>query len=81
MPQTAWTLRLLIVALAFGAAVPRTAADAVTGLGSTAMAVTMALSSLPAGSPAITKLVGGGDPSTCGMTATVQSIDTIASIM
>ena len=79
-PQTARALRLLIVALAVSASVPRTAADAVISLGSTTMATTRALSALPAGSPAVTQMAGG-DPGSCGVTATIQSADTVASIM
>ena len=41
--QTTQALRLLMVALALSATLPRTAADAVTSLGSTTMAATLAL--------------------------------------
>ena len=78
--QTTQALRLLIVALALSATVPRTAADAVTSLGSTTMAATLALSSVPVGSLQITKLAGGNSGA-CGVTATVQPSDTIASVM
>ncbi len=78
--QTTQVLRLLIVALALSAAVPRTAADAVTSLGTTTMAATLALSSVPVGSLQVTKLAGGNSGS-CGVTATVQLSDTIDSIM
>ena len=73
-------LRLAVVALAFSASVLHTAADAVTFLGSTTMAATLALSALPVGSPALTQLAGG-DSGTCGVTTTIQLSDTISSIM
>ena len=78
--QTTQALRLFIVALALSAAVSRTAADAVTSLGTTTMAATLALSSVPVGSLQVTKLAGGNSGG-CGVTATVRKTDTVASIM
>ena len=78
--QTNQALRLLMVALALSATLPRTAADAVTSLGSTTMAATLALSSAPVGTLQVTKLAGGSS-GTCGVTATVQLGDTVDSIM
>ena len=79
-PQMIQALRLVLVVLAVSVSLPRTVADAVTSLGSTTMAATLALSSLPVGSPAITQLAGG-DPGSCGVTATIQPGDTADAIM
>jgi len=73
-------LRLAIVALAVSASVPHTAANVVTSLGSTTMAATLALSSLPVGSPALTQLAGGIS-GICGVTTTIRLSDTISSLM
>ena len=73
-------LCLLGVVLVSLAATPLVAGDTVIDLSDTATATTLALSSLPVGSLAITELAGG-DPGNCGVTATVQPADTVNSIM
>ena len=80
VPRTIQALRLLVVALAVSVAMPPASAQMVTSMGPTTMAATAAQSTLPIGSPAITQ-PAAAIASSCGLTTTVQSIDTVSSIM
>ena len=79
VPRTIQALRLLVVALAVSAAIPAASAQWVSNLGATAMAATAAQSTLPLASMAITQ-PATTFASSCGLTTTVQSTDTPASI-